>query len=172
MTMDKKIRRDETQATDAPIEFDELFLLDASDKTIAGFDDIHTLATVANEADDETLQAFLTANMPDVEPSADFTAQVMQRIDQYEEACSLVGIRWRHLLMGMGIISAVLFIVVSPFALTMVAFVDVMLNSVIAITGSLVLGMPSLQWGFVVASVLLLGWSGWAIRYMAKHSYS
>ena len=152
MIRDNKSQCEEVTTVDREAELDGMFL--------------------GADGEDEDLVAFLMANTPDEEPSTDFTATVMQRIQQYEEVRSLLTLRWRRLLTIIGSISLVLFILVSPFALTMLAFIDVVISSTVAIAGSLVLDMPALQWGFIVAAVLLLGWSGWAIRYMAKHSYS
>lgn len=152
MIRDNKSQCEEVTTVDREAELDGMFL--------------------GADGEDDALVAFLMANTPDEEPSADFTATVMQRIQQYEEVRSLLTLPWRRLLTIIGSISLVLFILVSPFALTMLAFIDVVISSIVAITGSLVLDMPALQWGFIVASVLLLVWSGWAIRYMAKHSYS
>lgn len=173
MTDKKSLPNKDTQF-DSSSELDEMFLLDDFDldAKIAESDEINKLAAIDEDGEDEALLAFLTANMPEVEPSSDFTALVMQRIEQYEEVRAMLGLRWRRLLTVMAILGAVLFVVVSPLALTMLAFLDVVISSTVAIVGSLVLDMPSLQWGLIVAAFLLLGWSSWAIRYMAKHSYS
>mgnify|MGYP000272924124 CR=1 FL=1 len=61
-------------------------------------DEIKKLAALNEDGEDEALLAFLTANMPDVEPSSDFTALVMQRVEQYEEVRAMLGLRWRRLL--------------------------------------------------------------------------